>query len=127
AKTTHLAHRIGEGAAPALSAVAAKGHTIAPALFETLGKGGRAAGAYAKAGVVRARSLLPAKAFPIDAENAVSSARGMGGFELSQMLIIAGVLLLVCGGLMLGGGLLMRAGAGSASSAVTAASPSEPI
>ena len=51
----------------------------------------------------------------------------MGGFELSQMLIIAGALLLVCGGLMLGGGLLMRAGAGSSSSAVTAASPSEPI
>ena len=50
AKTNHLAHRIGEGAAPALSAVAAKGHTIAPALFETIGKAGRAAGTYAKAG-----------------------------------------------------------------------------
>ena len=126
-KTKHLTHRIGAGAAPALSAVAAKGHTIAPALFETIGKAGSAAGTYAKAGAVRAQRLLPAKAPPIDGENAVSSPRAMGGFELSQMLIIAGVLLLLCGGLMLGGGLFMRAGAGSASSAVTAASPSEPI
>jgi hypothetical protein len=127
AKTNHWAHRIGDGVAPALSAAAAKGHTIAPALFETIGKAGSAAGTYAKAGAVRAQRLLPAKAPPIDGENAVSSPRAMGGFELSQMLIIAGVLLLLCGGLMLGGGLLMRAGAGSASSAVTAASPSEPI
>ena len=127
AKTSHLAHRIGQGVAPALSAVAAKGHAIAPTLFETIGKAGRAAGSYAKEGASRAQRLLPAKASPIDAENAVSSPRGMGGFELSQMLIIAGALLLVCGGLMLGGGLLMRTGAGSSSSAVTAASPSEPI
>ena len=127
AKTNRLAHRIGEGAAPALSAVAAKGHTIAPTLFETIGKAGRAAGTYAKAGAARAQRLLPANASPIDGENAVSSVRTMGGFELSQMLIIAGALLLVCGGLMLGGGLLMRAGAGGASSAATATSPSEPI
>jgi len=126
AKTNHWAHRIGDGVAPALSAAAAKGHTIAPALFETIDKAG-SAGTYAKAGAVRAQRLLPAKAPPIDGENAVSSPRAMGGFELSQMLIIAGVLLLLCGGLMLGGGLFMRAGAGSASSAVTAASPSEPI
>ena len=121
-----LTHRIGEGLAPALSAVAAKGQAIAPSLFETIGKAGRAAGTYARAGALRAQRFLPAKASPIDAENAVSSPRAMGGFELSQMLIIAGALLLVCGGLMLGGGLLMRAGAGSSSS-VTAASPTEPI
>ena len=109
-----------------MSAVAAKGHAIAPSLFETIGNAGRAAGTYARAGALRAQRFLPAKASPIDAENAVSSPRAMGGFELSQMLIIAGALLLVCGGLMLGGGLLMRAGAGSSSS-VTAASPTEPI
>ena len=121
-----LTRRIGEGLAPALSAVAAKGHAIAPSLFETIGNAGRAAGTYARAGALRAQKFLPAKASPIDAENAVSSPRAMGGFELSQMLIIAGALLLLCGGLMLGGGLLMRAGAGSSSS-VTAASPTEPI
>jgi hypothetical protein len=34
--------------------------------------------------------------------------------ELSQMMIIAGAVLLVCGGLLLGGGLFLRAGAGTA-------------
>lgn len=127
AKTSHLARRIGQGVAPALSAFAAKGHAVAPALFEAIGKAGRAAETYARAGALRAQRFLPAKTSPIDAENAVSSPRAMGGFELSQMLVIAGVLLLVCGGLMLGGGLLMRAGAGNSSSAVTAASATEPI
>ena len=41
------------------------------------------------------------------------------------MLIIAGALLLVCGGLMLGGGLILRAS--TPSSPIAAASPSEPI
>jgi hypothetical protein len=40
------------------------------------------------------------------------------------MLIIAGALLLVCGGLMLGGGLILRA---STPSQIAAASASEPI
>ncbi len=34
-----------------------------------------------------------------------------GDIELSQMMIVAGAVLLVCGGLLVGGGLLMRAGA----------------
>jgi len=34
--------------------------------------------------------------------------------DLSQMMIIAGAVLLVCGGLLLGGGLFLRAGAGTA-------------
>jgi hypothetical protein len=41
------------------------------------------------------------------------------------MLIIAGALLLICGGLMLGGGLILRAGTPSKMAAT--ASPSEPI
>jgi hypothetical protein len=126
AKATPLAQRVGAAAAPAFGSVAAKAQALAPSLFETLGKAGRAAGNYAKEGALRAQRFLPAKAPPVEAENAVSLPRQVRGFELSQMLIIAGALLLVCGGLMLGGGLLMRAGAGS-SSVVTAASPSEPI
>jgi hypothetical protein len=122
-----LMHRIGEGVAPTLSTVAAKAHNVAPALFETVGSAGRAAGAYAKEGALLAQRFLPAKASPIEAENAVSLPRRIGGFELSQMLIIAGALLLVCGGLMLGSGLLMRAGAGSSSSSLATASDSEPI
>lgn len=125
AKASLLAHGIGAGVAPALSSVAAKAHTVAPSLFEAIGKAGHAAGSYAKEGALRAQRLLPAKAPPVDAENAVSSPRRVGGFELSQMLIIAGALLLVCGGLMLGGGLLLRAG--TPGSVVATASSSEPI
>lgn len=127
-KTRIVARRIGENLASAASAVAGKAHSVAPALFDTIGKAGRAAGAYAREGALRAQRFLPAKTPPIAAENAVSSAGGIRGFELSQMLIIAGALLLVCGGLMLGGGLLMRAGAGSSSSSLAAgASGTEPI
>ncbi|MGZ8415608.1 MAG: hypothetical protein ACXWVQ_01285 [Methyloceanibacter sp.] len=127
AKAGVLMHRIVEGVAPTLSAVGAKAHNVAPALFETVGKASHAAGAYAKEGALRAQRFLPAKASPIEAENTVSLPRRIGGFELSQMLIIAGALLLVCGGLMLGSGLLMRAGAGSSSSSLATASDSEPI
>lgn len=38
--------------------------------------------------------------------------------DLSQMLIIAGAVLLVCGGLLLGGGLIMRFGTGTASASL---------
>ena len=72
----------------------------------------------------RARGLLASALAPrVDAENAVSLAR-VGRFELSQMLIIAGALLLICGGLMLGGGLILRA---STPSQIAAVSTSEPI
>ena len=128
AKTSIVARRIGEGVAPAARAVTAKAYSVAPALFETAGKAGRAAGTYAREGALRAQRFLPVKTPPVEGENAVSSPGGMRGFELSQMLIIAGALLLVCGGLMLGGGLLMRAGAGSSSSSLAAdASGTEPI
>jgi hypothetical protein len=56
-------------------------------------------------------------------EKALSSPRHIGEFDLSQMLIIAGTLLLVLGGLMLGGGLILRAGTPSQ----VAASSSESI
>jgi hypothetical protein len=42
---------------------------------------------------------------------------------LSQMLIIAGAVLLVCGGLLLGGGLFLRAGAGTTPADVAEESP----
>lgn len=111
--------------APAMSVAAAKARTLAPSLFETIAKAGHAAGHCAREGALRAQGLLPsAKAPRVDAENAVSSQRRVGGIDLSQMLIIAGALLLVCGALMLGGGLLLRAGTPPT---MVAASPSEPI
>jgi hypothetical protein len=125
AKASLSAHSAGEALAPALSHVAARAQTLAPALSASIAKAGQAAGHYAKEGALRAQSFLPSpKASRVDGENAVSLPQRVGGFELSQMLIIAGALLLVCGGLMLGGGLILRAGTPSP---IVAASPSEPI
>jgi hypothetical protein len=124
ARAGRVAHGIAEAGRPVLASVSAKAHALAPSLVDACGRAGHAAGNYAKAGALRLKSLLPAKAPPVGDENAVSSPRA-GGFELSQMLIIAGTILLVCGGLMLGGGLLLRAG--TPSSAVATASPAEPI
>ncbi|MGH6734845.1 MAG: hypothetical protein ACRECX_02025 [Methyloceanibacter sp.] len=70
---------------------------------------------------------------PVESENALSSWAGPSrawpswawpswarsswartrDVDLSQMMIIAGAVLLVCGGLLLGGGLILRAGAGT--------------
>jgi hypothetical protein len=47
-------------------------------------------------------------------------------FDLSQMMIIAGAVLLVCGGLLLGGGLFMRAGAGAGAGTPEQASEESP-
>jgi hypothetical protein len=125
AKASLSAHSAGEALAPALSHVAARAHTLAPALSASIAKAGHAAGHYAKEGALRAQSFLPSPKAPrVDGENAVSLPQRVGGFELSQMLIIAGALLLVCGGLMLGGGLILRAGTPSS---IVTASPSEPI
>jgi hypothetical protein len=125
AKASLSAQSAGEALAPALSHVAARAHALAPSLSATIAKAGHAAGHYAKEGALRAQRFLPSpKASRVDGENAVSLPQRVGGFELSQMLIIAGALLLVCGGLMLGGGLILRAGT---SSPIGTASPSEPI
>jgi len=122
AKTGLLAHSAAEALATVLRSVAAKAETLAPPLFAAVAKAGRGISHYAWEGARGAQSLLPAKALRVDAQNAVSLEKG--GFELSQMLIVAGTLLLVCGALMLGGGLLLRTGTPSP---IVAASHSEPI
>ena len=94
-------------------------------LSERIAKAGAVAGTHLRGGALRAKSLVEwSKAPAVDAENAVSLPHRLGRFDLSQMLIIAGTLLLVFGALMLGGGLLLRTGKPSM---VAAASPSEPI
>ena len=116
AKAEMLTRSAGEALAPAFAFISAKAYALAPALSERIAKAGL---------VARARGLLAAKAPRVDAENAVSLPQRVGRIDLSQMLIIAGALLLVCGGLMLGGGLILRAS--TPSSPLAAASPSEPI
>ncbi len=127
AKAHTLARSAGETLGPALSSIGARAHALAPALTERIARAGVVAGNYARGGAARAHSLLArAKAPRVDAENAVSSPRLAGRFDLSQMLIIAGTLLLVCGGLMLGGGFMLRAKT-PGSSPLAAATAAEPI
>ena len=128
---------------PAMSSIAGRVHALAPSVTERIGRAGQAAGHYAKGGALRVQSMLararPAAvegeyAAPVvegayaapaaESENAVSSPRAVGRFDLSQMLIIAGALLLVCGGLMLGGGFMLRA---KTPVPLAVASASEPI
>jgi hypothetical protein len=100
----------GEALAPASRAIVARAHAATPALWERFGAAGAAGRRYLEQGTRRLQGVLPAaKASPAEDENAVSLPQRGWGFDLSQMLIIAGTLLLVCGGLMLGGGLMLRA------------------
>jgi hypothetical protein len=123
AQAETLRRQAGGALGPTLSAIAA----LAPSLTDPIGRAGQAAGQLAKDGTVKVQSLLSRAAPPaVEGENALSSPRAAGRFDLSQMLIIAGALLLVCGGLMLGGGLMLRAKTPS-SAPLAAASESEPI
>jgi hypothetical protein len=130
-KADALARSLGRSLAPAFAWISAKAYTIAPSLAERIAKAGLTARHYAREGVGRVQTLLatatasraeaPLVEVPLaegsmvegplaEAENKVSSPRRIGGFALSQLLIIAGTLFLICGGLMLGGGLILRAG-----------------
>ena len=136
AKVRDASRSAGAALAPAWRSVAARAEALAPglsakvralalSLFATIAEAGQAATFYTRRGVRSVQAFLPGKSSPVEEENALSLPGQSRGFELSQMLIIAGVLLLVCGGLMLGGGLLLRAG--TQQSTLVAASPEEPI
>ncbi len=123
-RAANIGRAAGATVAPALSFAAERAHALAPALAERIAATGTAAGSHAQGLIDQARALLGRpKAALTSGENAVSSPRRIGRFDLSQMLIIAGVLLLVCGSLMLGGGLLLR----GAKPTVATASATEPI
>jgi hypothetical protein len=116
AKAHALAGSTGRALAPAFSAISAKAYAVAPSLAGRIAKAGQSARDYAREGAGRAQGLFQTDKFSQDmaaavaGENEVSSPRRVARFDLSQMLIIAGTLLLVVGGLMLGGGLILRAG-----------------
>ena len=126
ARADPLTRSAGEALAPALSGVSARAYALAPSFWDKVARAGLGARHYAKEGTACVQSLLPTAEAPrVDAENAVSLPQRVGGIDLSQMLIIAGALLLVCGGLMLGGDLILRAS--TPSSSLAAATPAEPI
>jgi hypothetical protein len=91
-----------------------KAMTLAPRLSALVAGAGRQARATAQRAFARgerpAEGRFQPVVSPAGAENRVSLGSRIREFDLSQMLIIAGTLLLVCGGLMLGGGLILRAG-----------------
>jgi hypothetical protein len=123
-RAENLRRATGEAVAPALSRVAVKTRALAPTLSARMAEARTVVGSHLRDAAHGARGLLAtSKTSPEAAENAVSFRQQIGRLDLSQMLIIAGALLLVCGTLMLGGGLLLRAG----KPAVAAASTSEPI
>jgi hypothetical protein len=127
AKAAGITQVAGETLEPVWRALWAKGYALTPALWEKTAKAGGLARQVAQVGTARIQGFLPASnATRATGENAVFLPQSLRGFELGQMLIIAGTLLLVLGGLMLGGGLLLRAGTPS-SSTIEAASPAEPI
>jgi hypothetical protein len=127
AKAGAITQTAGETLEPASRAISTKAYALAPAVWDQTAKAGGLVRQFVQAGTARIQGFLPASDAPrVTDENAVFSARRLRGFELSQMLIIAGALLLVLGGLMLGGGFMLRAGTPS-SSTVEAASPAEPL
>lgn len=127
AKAGGLTQTAGETLEPATRAISAKAYALAPALWDQTAKVGGLARQATQAGAARFRGFLPTPKAPrVADENAVFLSQRVRGFELSQMLIIAGTLLLVLGGLMLGGGFILRAGTPT-SSTVEAASPAEPV
>ncbi|HLO24237.1 MAG TPA: hypothetical protein VK193_12565 [Methyloceanibacter sp.] len=124
AKAAPLARSSAERVSAGLSAISAKVRTASPQLHGAFRKGTETAGLYAKEAAARSGALLARiKPSPSAHENEVSSSPDalssqaparVGGYDLSQMLIISGVVLLVCGGLLVGSGLVLRA-AGSGS------------
>lgn len=118
-------HNVGETLAPVMRSAAAKTYALAPPLWDRFTKIGLTAKTLAHRGMAPLARLSPsAKGAAAEGENALSW-HGLKGFNLSQMLIIAGALLLVVGGLMLGGGLMLRAGTPASPVADTA--PGESI
>ena len=122
AKAAPLARSSAERVSAGLSAISAKVRTASPQLHGAFRKGTETAGLDAKEAAARSGALLarikPSPSAhenevssPIDAISSPTPAR-IGGFDRSQMLIISGVVLLVCGGLLVGSGLLLRAGTG---------------
>ena len=125
-KVENLRRSAGERLSPLVSSAAARAQGLAFAFFQHVAWARRAAGAHIRDVSLHAAPLLALpKAVLSGAGNGLSLPHRLGRFDLSQVLIIAGALLLVCGALMLGSGLFLRTGKPSA--VVAAATPSEPI
>ena len=100
-KADSLSRQAGEALGPAVASMAARAHALAPSLTERVGRVGQAAGHYARGGAERVQSLLTRAKAPegenavaavaaeyaapaVDGENAVSSPRTVGRFDLDS-------------------------------------------
>ena len=112
AKAAPFVQAMTEQMAAAFSAISAKIHALSPGLHGPIAGGSETAAAPGDLLAKPSPSLHENEvSSPIDAISSPTPAR-IGGFDRSQMLIISGVVLLVCGGLLVGSGLLLRAGTG---------------
>jgi hypothetical protein len=101
---------------PAFSGVSGKVQSMAPALHALTAEAGGKARQFAGAGAaVAAGGLTQVKRLRDAGKNALSLPEGVDKDrgEISRMLIVAGILMLVCGALLIGSGLLLRTGAPS--------------
>jgi hypothetical protein len=124
-KVENLRRSAAERLAPFSSAMAAKAHALGPAFSQRVAEAGQVARAQIRGVAPHATAFFAwPRAALSGAGNALSLPHRVGRFDLSQVLIIAGAFLLICGALMLGSGVFLRA---DKPSAVVAATPSEPI
>jgi hypothetical protein len=120
AKAAPFAQAASQRILSSLSAVSAKLQVLAPQVHGAIAKGAENAGVLARRAAQRGGALLarvrpPQSGYENEAPSptgALSLPGRIGSYDLSQMLIICGVVLLVCGALLIGGGLVLRAGAG---------------
>ncbi len=116
AKARDLGSTAASSIKPAFSGLSAKMQTAMPAFHGLLAGAGERAKLYAGAGAaVAATGAAQVKSLRDAGRNALSLPEGVDRDkgEISRMLIIAGILMLICGALLIGSGLILRAGAPS--------------
>ncbi len=116
AKARELGSEAASSIKPAFSGVSGKVQSVAPALHALVTEAGGKARYYAGAGAaVAAGGMSQVKRLRDAGKNALSLPEGVDRDrgEISRMLIVAGILMLICGALLIGSGFLLRTGAPS--------------
>ena len=113
AKARELGSTAASSIKPAFSGVSGKVQSVAPALHALVTEAGGkarhytgASAAMAAGGMVQVKRLRDAGKNALSLPEGVDRDRG----EISRMLIVAGILMLICGALLIGSGLLLRTG-----------------
>jgi hypothetical protein len=109
AKARDLGNAAASSIKPALSGVSNRVQSAMPAFHAWLAGAGDRAKHYAGPGAAVAAAQV--KSLRDAGRNALSLPEGVDRGEISRMLIVAGILMLICGALLIGSGLILRAGA----------------